>query len=415
MTMRPAPLAIAPAPFSRQPLKAIYLTYVLISILIRQPYWILRYYLRLRVPYPRSWSLIEALGAQSMRQMPRLLTQCDLRFNVSSRIELPAKPFRRCRALWVPPASDAWMKKGSIVDDEIVKVRRCPAYVYGKDHRGLGRMQVKKGEHVLLYFHGGANLIGNASELDGTAQAVLQLLSRCSKTLQHALSVDYTKAGDLPFPAHLQDAISAYAYLVSDLGIPPSSILVGGDSAGGGVAMCLLRYLRDVMKFDEMPRATLLLSPACDLSGDLERLPEIEQSEVVKLRASQDMMNRVVYKTYMVKRLLRHHPPSLLRSPYLSPASPHFKPTPSLFKGFPRVFITCGGIETFRHSIEELASRFRLGGVETTFHLEPDAVHDYVVIPFWNKASKAKTFDLIASWVNDQIFPAATKHVAAHM
>ncbi|SCV74245.1 BQ2448_6677 [Microbotryum intermedium] len=40
---------------------------------------------------------------------------------------------------------------------------------------------------------------------------------------------------------------------------------------------------------------------------------------------------------------------SLLRSPFLSPASPRIKPTPELFKGFPRVFITCRGIETFRH------------------------------------------------------------------
>ncbi|SCV74246.1 BQ2448_6678 [Microbotryum intermedium] len=95
--MSPAALVIAPATFSRQPFQAIDSTCVLINILIRQPYWILRYYLRL------------ALGAQSMRQLPRILTNCDLRFKVSSKVEFPSKPFPRCRAFWVPPASDAWI------------------------------------------------------------------------------------------------------------------------------------------------------------------------------------------------------------------------------------------------------------------------------------------------------------------
>ena len=46
-----------------------------------------------------------------------------------------------------------------------------------------------------------------------------------------------------PFPASLIDAISGYRYLVEDIGFHPSRIVLSGDSAGGGIALNLARYL----------------------------------------------------------------------------------------------------------------------------------------------------------------------------
>lgn len=64
----------------------------------------------------------------------------------------------------------------------------------------------------------------------------------------------------------LVDCITAYAFLVDTLGVPPSDILMGGDSAGGHLALCLIRYLRDVVKVEELPRGLLLSSPLADMS-----------------------------------------------------------------------------------------------------------------------------------------------------
>lgn len=81
------------------------------------------------------------------------------------------------------------------------------------------------------------------------------------------LSVDYRKLRDGPFPAALLDAVSGYAYLLS-IGVRPSSIIVGGDSAGGHLTLALTRYLRDELEHKELPKALLLFSPWCNMENE---------------------------------------------------------------------------------------------------------------------------------------------------
>lgn len=63
------------------------------------------------------------------------------------------------------------------------------------------------------------------------------------------------------FPAGLQDAISSYAYLVQDIGVPPPNICIMGDSAGGGLSAALSIYLHE----NKLPNAgkLCLLSVSC--------------------------------------------------------------------------------------------------------------------------------------------------------
>jgi acetyl esterase/lipase len=53
--------------------------------------------------------------------------------------------------------------------------------------------------------------------------------------------------------------VSAYLRLIEDLGIPPENILVAGDSAGGGLSLALLMYLRD--NDYPLPSGAILMSP----------------------------------------------------------------------------------------------------------------------------------------------------------
>ena len=61
------------------------------------------------------------------------------------------------------------------------------------------------------------------------------------------------------------DALTGYVYLVEKCKIPPSRIIVGGNSAGGNLAFALTRYLRDE-RILSLPAALVLVSPWADIS-----------------------------------------------------------------------------------------------------------------------------------------------------
>lgn len=64
------------------------------------------------------------------------------------------------------------------------------------------------------------------------------------------VAINYRLAPETRFPGPLHDAVSAYFRLIDDLKIPPENILFAGDSAGGGLSLALLMYLRDNGEFE---------------------------------------------------------------------------------------------------------------------------------------------------------------------
>ena len=72
-------------------------------------------------------------------------------------------------------------------------------------------------------------------------------------------AVAYRLAPETRFPGSLHDAVSTYFRMVEDLHIPPSNILLAGDSAGGGLCLALLMYLRD--NNYPLPAGAILMSP----------------------------------------------------------------------------------------------------------------------------------------------------------
>lgn len=71
--------------------------------------------------------------------------------------------------------------------------------------------------------------------------------------------MNYRLAPETRFPGPLHDAVFAYFRLVDDLHVPPENIVVAGDSAGGGLTLALLMYLRD--NDYPLPAGAILMSP----------------------------------------------------------------------------------------------------------------------------------------------------------
>lgn len=95
---------------------------------------------------------------------------------------------------------------------------------------------------VLVYFHGGGFTVGNIRTHD-TLCRVLSLKSGCA-----VVSVDYRLAPAHKFPTASDDAWDAFAFVVNEgmrLGVDPSRLAVGGDSAGGTLAAVCAILARD--------------------------------------------------------------------------------------------------------------------------------------------------------------------------
>ena len=115
---------------------------------------------------------------------------------------------------------------------------------------------------LLMYFHGGGHVIG---DLDTHDQAVRNL---CLQAGCVAVSVDYRKGPESPFPAAVEDCFFATQWFAEQAewyGIAGDRIAVGGDSAGGNLAAVVALLARDAGG----PRLCfqLLVYPIVDYAG----------------------------------------------------------------------------------------------------------------------------------------------------
>jgi len=111
--------------------------------------------------------------------------------------------------------------------------------------------------HVVLYFHGGVYVIGDAFQAAGLASQVGR------RTRAKVISVDYRLAPEHPYPAAVDDALAAYEALLEG-GTAPADIVLAGESAGGGLAVAALVNARDHGL--PLPAAAFAMSPYADLT-----------------------------------------------------------------------------------------------------------------------------------------------------
>ncbi|KAF8140503.1 Alpha/Beta hydrolase protein [Boletus edulis] len=116
----------------------------------------------------------------------------------------------------------------------------------------------KRHSRVILYVHGGAYYSSSAA-----AQRMITIpMSKYAET--RVFAIDYRLAPETCFPGPLHDVVSAYLRLTEDLHVPAENVILAGDSAGGGLSLALLLYLRD--NDYPLPGGAILFSPWVDLT-----------------------------------------------------------------------------------------------------------------------------------------------------
>lgn len=189
---------------------------------------------------------------------------------------------------------------------------------------------------VILYLHGGGYVMGSCRShrgLVGTIAAASGL---------RALIPQYRLAPEYPFPAALEDAVTAYRWLL-DNGISPTKIVLCGDSSGGGLAVALLLLLRE--QGIAMPAGAALLSPWTDLAAT---------GESFRTRRRKDPWLR----SELLAELGRAYADaSDLEDPLISPVHADLS-------GLPRLFVQVGDFELLLSDSTRLVDNARRAGVE---------------------------------------------------
>ncbi|WP_238365928.1 alpha/beta hydrolase [Mesobacterium pallidum] len=109
-------------------------------------------------------------------------------------------------------------------------------------------------DKVILHLHGGGYVVGSPE----THRRVAARLSRMAK--RRVFLPSYRRAPEDPLPAAFDDAVAAHAHLLR-IGYAPRDIVIGGDSAGGGLALSLLSHLCET---GQRPAGLYAWSPFCD-------------------------------------------------------------------------------------------------------------------------------------------------------
>ena len=203
------------------------------------------------------------------------------------------------------------------------------------------------GAAVLLYFHGGGYVLGSvASHRRLVGHLALAIGCR-------ALSVDYRLAPEHPFPAAVEDAATAYRWLLAQ-GIASERVVVGGDSAGGGLSVAALLELKS--SGDPLPAGAILLSPWTDLAGTGDSL---------RTRSDVDVFVDGEALNLMVADYLAGGD---ARDPLASPLYGDLN-------GLPPLCIHVGDHEILLDDSTRLADRAKHAGVEVDLEIWPEMLH----------------------------------------
>ncbi|MDF1596890.1 MAG: alpha/beta hydrolase [Acidimicrobiia bacterium] len=198
---------------------------------------------------------------------------------------------------------------------------------------------------TILYLHGGAYLSGNPA----THRRFVARLTW--ETHTRSFVADYRIAPAHPFPAAVDDALSAYLGLLEE-GIEPGKIILAGDSAGGGLATALLLRLRD--EHHPLPAGSILFSPYTDLEHQSESLRRNWQTDYLPLGDAR---------------------PNLEYIGTADPRNPYVSPRYGDFTGIAPMLIFAGGREMILDDSLNLAEAAKRDGADVDLILEPDMFH----------------------------------------
>ena len=209
-----------------------------------------------------------------------------------------------------------------------------------------------RGPRTVIHFHGGGYCVGSP-RLARTWAAHLSAQADCQVILP-----DYRLAPENPYPAALNDAEAVIKAVLGQVG--PGSIVLSGDSAGGGLALASILAARDAGR--ECPAGCLLLSPWLDLSDDRRGSAQLIRRDI--------MLN----PGWLQACATAYAEPAEWTDPLVSPLL-------AAHKGLPPLLIQVGSDDLLAPDAQRLAASASAAEVDVTYTIWPRLWHDFALEP----------------------------------
>ncbi|NPT61448.1 alpha/beta hydrolase [Paraburkholderia elongata] len=205
---------------------------------------------------------------------------------------------------------------------------------------------------VILYTHGGGFAVGSAASHRKLAGHLAKHLGVI------AVVIDYRRAPEHPFPAQIEDSTAVYRELLA-LGFKAQDITTCGDSAGGNLAIATVLKVRD--DGVALPGAVIAFSPWLDMEHVGTTLETNHTSDA------------------LVSKTLLEGMSGMFLGENGSRTNPLANPLKANYKGFPRLYIAAGSVETLLDNATDLAGIASDAGVNVTLSVVDGMQH---VFPF---------------------------------
>lgn len=228
---------------------------------------------------------------------------------------------------------------------------------------------------LLVYLHGGGFVIGDLDTLDEPCR----LLCRHAET--HVLSVDYRLAPEHPFPAGLNDTLTALRWAqenAASLGAARSRVAMGGDSAGGNLAAVAAQLATQ----DGFPLvAQLLIYPATDVSTP---------------RASKEMFGAGFFISREDCDAFFHH---YTNGTGVSGDDPRVSPLRAAdHAGLPPALVVTAGFDLLRDEGEAYAAALRKAETVAQLRRFPALGHGFIHLTGISRAAHDAMLEIARDW-----------------
>jgi len=209
-------------------------------------------------------------------------------------------------------------------------------------------------QRLVLYFHGGGYIAGSPE----THRPLIARL--CQAGQARGFSLAYRLAPEFAFPAGLRDCIDAYRLLLQK-GVQPSSIVLAGDDAGGGLAFACLLAIRNAGL--PMPAGCIAMSPWVDLS-----------------LSGWSMLTNAKSDAALTWELLFMSARHYLKKQ--SSADPYASPIYASFRDFPPLMVHAGSLEILKDDASRIGEKAAEAGVPISAEIYDGMQHTFQASPY---------------------------------